>query len=344
MRYFLSALVVSGLNSSPVHEIIRPSNQKNAHTITRTSSKNYISFSAIGDWGGVSIPPYQVPWGHGVAHSVNRIAKTYDDDFVLLVGDNFYWDGVKDVNDKRFVQTFENTFSESLGNLKDMKFYMQSGNHDYRGNMTAQIEYTKKQDRWVFPSLWYNIVQETEDFKLEIVYIDTNALGGVGTMAEAAGYPMDREERSAMQMEWFENVMKNSDADYLIVSGHHPIYSIAEHGSQNFMIEKVLPIMKKYGAQVYINGHDHNLQYIQDLEETTGFIVTGCATLPNPSRKHRGDIKEKGGKLKFFWAKPLSSWGGYTHFVADKWGLKVDFIDAGTEKVLYQVSYPRREL
>ena len=86
---------------------------------------------------------------------------------------------------------------------------------------------------------------------MEIVYIDTNALGGVGTMAEAAGYPMDRDERSAMQMEWFENVMKNSDADYLIVSGHHPIYSIAEHGSMNFMIEKVLPIMKKYGAQVY---------------------------------------------------------------------------------------------
>ena len=139
MRYLLSALCVSGLNSSPVQQ----TDQKaTSHTITRTSSKNYISFSAIGDWGGVSIPPYQVPWGHGVAHSVNRIAKTYDDDFVLLVGDNFYWDGVKDVNDKRFVQTFENTFSASLTNLKDMKFYMQSGNHDYKGNMTAQLEYS----------------------------------------------------------------------------------------------------------------------------------------------------------------------------------------------------------
>lgn len=276
---------------------------------------------------------------------MNRLALSHNDDFILLIGDNFYGDGVKDVNDKRFEQTFENTFSPDLENLKNMSFYVQSGNHDYRGNMTAQIEYSKKSERWVFPGLWYNIVQETSDFKLEIVYIDTNALGGVGTMAEADGYPINQNERKTLQMDWFETTMKTSNADYLIVSGHHPIYSIGEKGSENFMIEQILPIMKKYGSQVYIGAHDHNLQYLQDIEETTGFIVTGCANLPTPSRVHRKDIKEKGGKSRFFWADSyVEGSGGYTHYVADKWGLNVDFIDAGEDKVLYQVSYPKRSL
>ena len=120
------------------------------------------------------------------------------------------------------------------------------------------------------------------------------------------------------------------------------LYSKKTHDPRLSYVLSVMPRRNRHNLPVIVDT-DNN-QYIQDLEETTGFIVTGCATLPNPSRKHRGDIKEKGGKLKFFWAKPLSSWGGYTHFVADKWGLKVDFIDAGSEKVLYQVSYPRRQL
>lgn len=306
------------------------------------SDKNYISFSAVGDWGGVAYRPYQVPWGKGVARSMNRLAGYYDDDFILLVGDNFYWDGVTSVDDPRFKQTFEDTFDSSLQNLKDMTFWVQGGNHDYRGDMTAQMQYSDRSSRWNFPALWYNIIQETADFSLEIVYIDTNCLHGDNAPAE--GYPDDPKEREAQQLAWFEKVMSESTADYLLVSGHHPIYSIAEHGSQDWMIEKILPVMKKYGAQAYINGHDHNLQYLQDLEGTTGFIVTGCATLPNPSRKHRSDIQKKGGKVNYFWAKPLHSLGGYTHYVADKMTLQVEFIDATNDQVLYQVGYEPRKL
>lgn len=35
------------------------------------------------------------------------------------------------------------------------KWLMVAGNHDYEGNITAQLEYSKKSPRWFFPSLYY---------------------------------------------------------------------------------------------------------------------------------------------------------------------------------------------
>ena len=32
------------------------------------------------------------------------------------------------------------------------------------------------------------------------------------------------------QMQWIEQTLANSTADYLVVAGHYPIYSVCEHG------------------------------------------------------------------------------------------------------------------
>ena len=96
---------------------------------------------------------------------MNRMAAIAKTDFILLLGDNFYWDGVKNVDDARFDDTFQATFNQNLVNLRNMTFWMQSGNHDYRGNISAQIKYSSRQDRWKFPALWYNIKKEVERVK-----------------------------------------------------------------------------------------------------------------------------------------------------------------------------------
>jgi len=255
----------------------------------------------------------------------------------MLVGDNFYWDGVINLEDPRFEQTFEGTFRDQLTNLKDTPFYIQSGNHDYRGNVTAQILYSGLSNRWKFPSLWYTIERQVADFKVEIVYLDTNCLHDDTSTDEKP-----EENRHQEQMKWFEETMAKSTADYLIVSGHHPIFSAAEHGSQQFMVDQILPVMEKYGAQLYINGHDHQLQYITK-PNGIGFITTGGATLPNPSRAGLLGLRQYGAESQFYWAKPFEiNGGGYTQYVARSTGLEISFIDAHDDNELYQVVIPRR--
>ncbi len=52
----------------------------------------------------------------------------------------------------------------------------------------------------------------------------------------------------------------NCRAPYLLVSGHYPVYSVAEHGPTQCLIDRLRPLLHQYKATAYICGHDHNLQ------------------------------------------------------------------------------------
>lgn len=74
--------------------------------------------------------------------------------FPFILGDNFYFTGVYDVDDKRFQETFEDIFTSSSLNIP---WYFCAGNHDHYGNVSAQIAYTERSKRWNFPDFNYSI-------------------------------------------------------------------------------------------------------------------------------------------------------------------------------------------
>ena len=65
-------------------------------------SEDSLRFLALGDWGGLPFWPYATPLEKAVGEQMGRIAKTNKTSFTVALGDNFYFDGVKDVEDKRF--------------------------------------------------------------------------------------------------------------------------------------------------------------------------------------------------------------------------------------------------
>ena len=71
------------------------------------SKEKKISFLVVGDWGGIPDPPYYTSAQKSVAVQMARKAEEIGSTFTVGLGDNFYEDGVADVDDPRFKTTFE---------------------------------------------------------------------------------------------------------------------------------------------------------------------------------------------------------------------------------------------
>lgn len=61
-----------------------------------------LRFVAVGDWGGVPNAPFYTARETANAKEIARTAKVLGTDFILSLGDNFYFTGVQNANDKRF--------------------------------------------------------------------------------------------------------------------------------------------------------------------------------------------------------------------------------------------------
>ncbi|RZC52554.1 hypothetical protein C5167_020979 [Papaver somniferum] len=91
-----------------------------------------LSFLVVGDWGRRG----SYNQCH-VAHQMGgRIGEKLDIDFVISTGDNFYTDGLNAVDDPAFQESFVNIYTApSL----QKQWYDVLGNHDYRGDVEAQL-------------------------------------------------------------------------------------------------------------------------------------------------------------------------------------------------------------
>ena len=63
------------------------------------------------------------------------------------------------------------------------------------------------------------------------------------------------------------------------------MWSVAEHGPTDTLVQKLKPLLEKYNVTAYMCGHDHNLQHITD--SGVQYYVTGAGHLIDPSTAHR---------------------------------------------------------
>jgi len=241
-------------------------------------------FFSVGDWGGLTdVVPTTAVEKHN-ALSMAAVSKALDPDeaiarFALLVGDNFYSSGIQgDESSWRFNATFENAFPESHEELR-IPFYAVAGNHDHKGNVSAQIAYAQHSSRWTFDDIWYTFTEEADGVSTQIVYIDTVTLAGMSYEDESTGMFVEDEYHPIQlhadaQLEWLESTLNASTADYLWISGHYPIYSHCSHGPNLKLQSSVLPLMRKYRATGYIAGHDHCSSYYFD--EGMAHVLAGA--------------------------------------------------------------------
>ncbi|XP_076133355.1 tartrate-resistant acid phosphatase type 5a [Alosa pseudoharengus] len=301
------------------------------------SNRSSICFLAIGDWGGLPYPPYITPIEKATAVEMGRIAEQMGTDFILALGDNFYYKGVTDVNDPRFEETFERVYTAKSLNVP---WYVVAGNHDHAGNVMAQIEYSKVSKRWQYPYYYYelNLRIPQTDSTVTILMLDTVLLCGKTDDFLNQKPHSPHSVHANRQLVWLQERMARSKADFLLVAGHYPVWSISEHGPTDCLLKKLRPLLVKYKATAYLCGHDHNLQYLK--ESGVGYVVSGAGNFVDPDTRHRKHVPHN--SLKFFTGK-ASTLGGFTHIEIDKKKMTITFIQArGTS--LYRAVLSKRDL
>lgn len=214
---------------------------------TIKKARDELSVLAFGDSGTGSVDQMRV------AEAMKKSCQTHSCKLALMLGDNFYEDGVTSTDDLQFIQKFEKPY----GPL-EIPFWAVLGNHDYRGNPRAQIDYTKKSQWWKMPSEYFDFMVTRQGIEdgVHFIGIDTNKF--------------DKE-----QQRYLTETLQASKARWKVVFGHHPIYSYGAHGSTLPLIKDLLPIICK-NASIYIAGHDHDMQV---LRPSCGvpLVVSGAA-------------------------------------------------------------------
>ncbi|XP_020797533.1 tartrate-resistant acid phosphatase type 5a isoform X1 [Boleophthalmus pectinirostris] len=301
-------------------------------------NKTSIKFVAIGDWGGVPYPPYITAVQKATAQEMSKVAEQVGADFVLALGDNFYYKGVDSVDSPRFKETFESVYTAK--SLK-IPWYVLAGNHDHIGNVKAQIEYSQKSNRWKFPAYYYELnfrIPNTHK-TLTIIMLDTVMLcGNSNDYSDAQPKGPLRQVDANRQLVWLQDRMARSKADFLLVAGHYPVWSVSEHGPTQCLLQQVHPMLIKYKATAYFCGHDHNLQYIE--ESGVGYVVSGAGNFLDPDVRHWNHVPK--GSVKFFTGQ-ASTLGGFVHAEVAQDKMTVTFYQAkGTS--LYRIVLPQRKL
>lgn len=238
-----------------------------------------VRFVAMGDTGEGNDGQQKV------ANAVAAKCKKDGCDFVQLLGDNLYDSGASGVDDPLWQSRFEVPYAAI-----ELPFYAVLGNHDYGhgglgtdfGKGKNEVDYTQKSKKWKMPSAYYHFTKEN----VEIVALDTNMMM----------FGQDDQQKTDVQA-W----LASSKSEWKIAMGHHPYKSNGKHGNAG-SYDKI-PFGPPAGggvksflennvcgkADVYLAGHDHSRQWLNESCKGTELAVSGAGakatelTQKNPS-------------------------------------------------------------
>ena len=88
-------------------------------------------------------------------------------------------------------------------------------------------------------------------------------------------------------MIWLENELATSQGDWKIVVGHRHIFSASEEDGPidepNYSL--IRPLLIQYGVDIYLCGHDHQLQHMSNVENVdVDYFISGGGGSPLSSR------------------------------------------------------------
>lgn len=273
-KYFLVALAILfvSCNQTP--------RGKKLTDLLPDDSFNFIIATDLGRNGHYDQKP--------IAEQMGLLAEEIDIEFVIASGDVFHYDGVQSVNDPLWLTNFELIYSHPE---LQVEWYPLLGNHEYRGNTQAVIDYSQISRRWCMPDRYYAQSYELDNgASLRIVYIDTPPL--IDKYRNSNKYPDADKQDLEKQLAWIDSTLNASTETWKIVVGHHPVFAETpkDDNERADMQARMAPLLKKHHVDYYICGHIHNFQHLRIDGYDTDFVVNSSASLSRKVNAIEGTV------------------------------------------------------
>jgi tartrate-resistant acid phosphatase type 5 len=275
-----------------------------------TAHEEQVRFIAFGDQGTGSDTQLQV------AAAMGQVCEVRGCDFGLVLGDSLYPNGLQSVDDPRM----DDAFIKPYAPIK-IPFYAALGNHDYdngRDDATAEhlLAWAANHEIMTLPAKTYSFSAGPATFAA----LDTTWVFWHG----ARGH-----------QRWLDETLRDTQG-WKVVFGHHPIFSNGQHGnageyeglsfipwSSGMALDRFFQQSVCGEADLYLSGHDHNLQWISACG--TELIVSGAGAKTTP-------IVDRENKPNFSAAQP-----GFVWVSLDSETMTIAFYDE-SGKLLHQGS------
>lgn len=248
-----------------------------------------------------------------VAAMMGRMAENIDIECVVAAGDVHHFEGVRSTSDPLWLTNYELIYDHPELMIP---WYAILGNHEYRGNPQAVIDYSHISGRWNMPAPYYTKVLESDGITLRLVMIDTAPLISK-YRRDSEDYPQAGRMDDVRQLAWIDSVLTAAHEDWVIVVGHHPIYADTDKSdSERLDLQARLdPVLRRHqNVDFYICGHIHNFQHIRRPDASFDYVVNTSGSLSRPVRKIEG-------------TQFCSDVTGFSVLTADKKELSLHLID-----------------
>ena len=246
--------------------------------------KEGISFIVVNDMGRLGYYE-QKP----IANLIGKFAEENDIKFVAVAGDPHHYMGVQSVCDPLWMTNFESIYNHPE---LQIPWNVVLGNHEYRGNTQAILDYTNISRRWNAPARYFLQNEMTKSGeKCLFVYIDTTPLI-YKYRKDKEDYPDAYKQNMQSEINWIDSVLTMSNAKWKFVIGHHPVYAytLKDENECIDMQQSIGDILEKNNVDAYICGHIHSFQHIKPADKKVNYIVNSSASQSRAVKKTEGTI------------------------------------------------------
>lgn len=262
-----------------------------------------------------------------IADLMGRMAETVGIECVAAPGDVHHFEGVRSTQDPLWMTNYELIYSHPELMLD---WYPTLGNHEYRGNTQAVLDYAKVSARWAMPGRYYTKVIEDNGTSVRLVFVDTAPMIDK-YRNDTEKYPDAGKQDYKKQLEWLDSVLTSAKEDWVIVMGHHPIYADTgkDTSEREDLQARLNPILTKHkNVSMYICGHIHNFQYIRKPGCNIDYVVNTSGSLS------RAKVNAVDG------TQFCSGLSGFSVVAADKTTLSLSMIDKDGN-VVYTINHKK---
>lgn len=178
--------------------------------------------------------------------------------------------------------------------------------------------------------------------------VDTVLLCGTGDYEAGSQPRFESAEAESRASDYFSELEKRLAAvaatkvPYIIVSGHHQVWSVGEVGPIQCLVDRLRPLLHTYNVTAYMCGHDHNMQHLTDdyLGSKVNYIISGASNTVDPNATHTDSVPP--GALKFVWTdKSQLLKGAFVVAQASRKNITLTYTDTSGNSLYQTFFYPR---